>query len=470
MHAVNDTHELMQDGDGPGAARKKVKHALLKETYWNLLKNPAARAAVRQKLESMLPPGIASATILPAAIDAVEKTHFLIPDGKVARFLSALASKPFVILTGNSGTGKSKLAQLVAHWLSGHQDPNLNRYAVVPVGADWTDNRNIVGFVNHLRKSPDQKPLYQSSPTLELLLRAANDRNRPYFLILDEMNLSHVERYFSDFLSAMESKKPVPIHTEASDLSTPSGQKVGTSIPFPDNLFVIGTVNIDETTYMFSPKVLDRANVLEFRATTEEAASLLNNTKNSHLEPIQLAPPGMAAAFLKISFRARGLPEGAPPPPFEFESTHASGLAASRKTLTDIFAILHEARLEFAFRTIAEVIRYIHVDWELAPEKTQWRWQACMDAQIFQKILPKLHGSKKKLEELLMKLAGYCELGPEAKPEQKPLTDFSQQRVQRLNKPTNTKDQDPVVFRDSYEKLCDMVNIVRRDQFVSFIH
>src|SRR5262249_46266692 len=155
------------------------------------------------------------------------------------RFLSALAAKPFVILTGNSGTGKTKLAQLLAHWLAGDPSEPKNRYAVVPVGADWTDNRNVVGFVNHLRKDNQNNPIYQPTPVLDLLLRASADESHPYFLILDEMNLSHVERYFADFLSAMESKKLIPLHQEKQSLLTPAGTTVPPAVAFPDNLFVI---------------------------------------------------------------------------------------------------------------------------------------------------------------------------------------------------------------------------------------
>jgi hypothetical protein len=83
----------------------------------------------------------------------------------------------------------------------------------VAVGADWTDNRNVVGYVNHLREAKmagamDSRPVYQSTPVLDLLLEASKPGREsvPHFLILDEMNLSHVERYFADFLSAMEAR------------------------------------------------------------------------------------------------------------------------------------------------------------------------------------------------------------------------------------------------------------------------
>src|SRR5690606_36681085 len=97
---------------------------------------------------------------------------------------------------------------------------------VVPVGADWTDNRSLVGYVNHFRtattgRSDTELPTYQLTPALELILRASQpaNANRPHFLILDEMNMSHVERYFSDFLSAMESQDGlIPLHTARSPL------------------------------------------------------------------------------------------------------------------------------------------------------------------------------------------------------------------------------------------------------------
>ena len=135
---------------------------------------------------------------LSKALEAIKATHVRIERDFLYRFVTSLAAKPFVILTGNSGTGKTKLAQLFAHWLTGNQDETKNDYAVVPVGADWTDNRNIVGFVNHLRKDDDGNPVYQGTPVLGLLLRARRQPNRPFFLILDEMNLSHVERYVAD--------------------------------------------------------------------------------------------------------------------------------------------------------------------------------------------------------------------------------------------------------------------------------
>lgn len=453
LHAVNDLEDPMESGDGPAAARKKVKHALLKDTYWNLLQDSAARTAVRHQLETLIMP--TPDQLLSAAEKAITNTGFQCPGGLVRRFLGALAAKPFIILTGNSGTGKTKLATLLSHWLAGASSESQHRYAVVPVGADWTDNRNVVGFVNHLRKDEQGNPTYQATPVLELLLRATADPAYPYFLILDEMNLSHVERYFSDFLSAMESKKPIPLHQEAHSTRTPSGAIVPPQIPFPDNFFVVGTVNVDETTYMFSPKVLDRANVLEFRIGTEQAKEFLAQS-DKHVAPTT-PTLGAPLAFLDLSRRARGLAEPALLAPGE------AALKECRDSLQGFFDLLHSARLEFAFRTITEVNRYLHVDFAVAPDPAVWRWQGCLDAQVLQKVLPKLHGSRRRLEAILVALAIFCEKR-DLDAAKKPL-----QRDAELNSYPAASPPSDVAFPLSRSKLLEMLEAVRRDQFVSFI-
>ncbi|MFD2304573.1 McrB family protein, partial [Roseibacillus ishigakijimensis] len=200
---------------------------------------------------------------------------------EMASLVCSVITKPFVILTGASGTGKTKVAESLAKQLT---NENRENYAVVAVGSDWTDSRNVLGYVNHLREGEDGLPIYQSTQVLDLLLEANLPKNQktPFFLILDEMNLSHVERYLADFLSAMErSEGELVLHQEGvkgTNLQRFLGQPgdVPRSVPYPQNLFVIGTVNIDETTYMFSPKVLDRANVIEFAVTEDEMTIRVN--------------------------------------------------------------------------------------------------------------------------------------------------------------------------------------------------
>lgn len=140
------------------------------------------------------------------------------------------------------------------------KDPN---YKIVPVGANWTENRHVLGFYNVITGE------YNETPSYSLIKLAKNDIDSPYFLILDEMNLSHVERYFADFLSAIESGQPIPLY---------SNDDENYELDIPDNLLIVGTVNVDETTYMFSPKVLDRANTIEF--PTMSAKEYMNSDFN----------------------------------------------------------------------------------------------------------------------------------------------------------------------------------------------
>ncbi|MEY4488015.1 MAG: hypothetical protein RIQ79_523, partial [Verrucomicrobiota bacterium] len=141
-------------------------------------------------------------------------------------------------------------------------------YEIISVGADWTSNEQVLGYADGLNPSR-----YVRTKTLDLILRATSKPDLPHFLILDEMNLSHVERYFADMLSSIESDEPIHLHADrAPDGSPAIRDGVPGEIKLPSNLFLIGTVNIDETTYMFSPKVLDRANVIEFRITGGEMA------------------------------------------------------------------------------------------------------------------------------------------------------------------------------------------------------
>ncbi|MDD4159958.1 MAG: DUF3578 domain-containing protein, partial [Synergistaceae bacterium] len=190
----------------------------------------------------------------------------------ITRFIASLLTKPFLILTGLSGSGKTKLAQAFAQWICEDE----SQYKLMPVGADWTNREPLLGYPNSLKPDEYVKP---DSGVLDLIIQANNHPELPHFLILDEMNLSIVERYFADFLSVMESKKEIPLYPKG---SINNGVPAGLGIP--DNFFIIGTVNIDETTNMFSPKVLDRANTIEFRVTSQEMEAFLNNASEIDME------------------------------------------------------------------------------------------------------------------------------------------------------------------------------------------
>ena len=328
-------------------------------------------------------------------------------------------------------------------------------FSVVAVGADWTDNRSVLGFVNHLNAKAST-PRYQSTPILDLLLHANDDADVPYFLILDEMNLSHVERYFSDFLSAMEQPDGVlKLHSENGNIQRSGQEKadVPPELPYPKNLFVIGTVNIDETTYMFSPKVLDRANVIEFTVTEEEISEFLGEPKP--YQEVEPAEPGVAEGFLQLARQAQ---QG------EIEALQGNCSDAIAGHLLHLFKILKAGRFEFAYRTAKEVNTYLRVCRHLADDSDAWDvgpWQQDLDDQILQKLLPKLHGSMGRIGNLLAALAAYCHTGT--------LNDAANSQTKMLLDAALTFDSAEATFPKSLQKLQAMIQTLRDEQFVSFI-
>jgi len=299
------------------------------------------------------------------------------------RFIASILTKPFVILTGLSGSGKTKLAQAFATWIC----ENENQYCIVPVGADWTNREPLLGFPNALEPGKYVKP---DNRVLDLIISSNENPDKPYFLILDEMNLSHVERYFADFLSVMESKKEIPLHSDKNGMKTNDEKIIPHELKVPKNLFIIGTVNIDETTYMFSPKVLDRASVIEFRVTATEMGSYLSSNTGLDLESLKYVGANMAGSFVEIALDEKLLTKNA---------------AELNKTLLDFFGELKKTGAEFGYRSASEIIRFAAV---VNMIESTWTTTDIIDAAIMQKLLPKVHGSRKKLEGVLLTLARLC--------------------------------------------------------------
>jgi hypothetical protein len=270
-------------------------------------------------------------------------------------------------------------------------------YELVPVGADWTGNENILGYPDGL-----QTAIYVSKPALDLILRATDYDDIPHFLILDEMNLSHVERYFADILSAIESDEGIELYS--GDMTKPETWRktsAGNPVPprlkhLPENLFIIGTVNVDETTYMFSPKVLDRANVIEFRMEPNELQSFLGNAVKPDLSKLDGKGASFGKAFVDAAKNAVAIPA-------EVKSEYDSEMLLFFETLQD-----HGA--EFGYRTAYETARFIHFYKLLgnhAGGDTTW-FHGAFDCVILQKMLPKLHGSRAKLGPILKALWFLC--------------------------------------------------------------
>jgi hypothetical protein len=411
----------------------------------------------------------------------------------IRRFFSACLTKPFVILTGLSGSGKTKLAEAAAAWLSSHPvqlaDPftegqviratrteyavrsadrlsvvletpavefgenpiittlpralieewaeailsegfsvktpareirtfvdaatqhNLQinafeshlkacafalidaraagtfegGYKVVPVGPDWISSEYVLGYPDALNSEN-----YVRRPALDLILAAQTSPSVPHFLILDEMNLSQVERYFAEILSAIETTQPL-------DLFGAENGEFRNGVPYriprlPKNLFIIGTVNVDETTYLFSPKVLDRANVLEFRVSNSDISAYMRDPKDIDLSKIEGNGAKYSQAFLLERVSSWNITD-------EIKSQLTVELDM-------FFSILQEMGSEFGYRVAKEISRFIYHYSRFG--HSQDSFYSALDAQVNQKLLPKLHGAERVLKPVLWGLAVLC--------------------------------------------------------------
>lgn len=241
-------------------------------------------------------------------------------------------TKHFVILSGLSGTGKTAVlrhyARAVCKLLSLRAEDHVR---LVTVSPDWHDPTGLLGYFNALGSDPG----FQPEPALLLLDAAQKNPAQPYFLILDEMNLARVERYLAPLLSAMESGEPITVHSSAAEKNVPQ------QIPWPRNLYLAGTVNMDESTHPFSDKVLDRAFTLEFW-------------------DVDLA---------------------------RFFSLYPRRHPAAEAVLHQLHDALVPARRHFGYRTAGEVIDFV-----LAMEAAGETVESALDHAVFSKILPKLRG------------------------------------------------------------------------------
>jgi hypothetical protein len=283
------------------------------------------------------------------------------------------------------------------------REVTLDNLAVVAVQPDWTDKRGLLGYYNPITRS------YSVTPFLDLLLRATEEVDRarsesrapaPFFVVLDEMNLARVEQYFADFLSCLESGEPLHLHDDADIASSESAERpIPTELAVPPNVYFTGTVNIDETTHMFSPKVLDRAFTLEFNAVyLSRLGRDAPSSTEIDAEPLALhgltgplrqpAPLGGAdwAAFVR----------------------HCNG--EMRDCLLDLHALLESFNRHFGYRVALEVARFVNLAAEQTGGGDDTLWSA-FDLAVLQKVLPKFHGTQAELAQPIEALFTFAVTG-----------------------------------------------------------
>ncbi len=316
------------------------------------------------------------------------------------------AGKPFVVRLEDSADGKTDV--LVFEPPGKVQEVPVENSEVITVRPDWTDHRGLLGHYNPLTGN------YVSTPFLRLLLRAQEENHRaeaekrsptPFFALLDEMNLARVEHYFVDFLSALESGEALHLHdiAEIEEGESEDGAPIPRRLQVPPNLFFLGTVNVDETTHFFSPKVLDRAFAIEL-----DQVNLDELTATT-------APVG----DLELSRWT-----GALPPPPRLDRKDWQWLSAYRggelsDTVKTVHGLLARSHRHFGYRVAEEMARFIRLAvGQVAEADAEVAAWVALDLAILQKVLVKLNGTQAELEEPLRALLAFVLTGEdeEAKP------------------------------------------------------
>jgi hypothetical protein len=326
------------------------------------------------------------ASALTKLATAMDAQGFIVLPEQLTNFYLALLSSPLVIMTGTSGTGKSRLPWLFAE-LTG------SGYRKVAVKPQWDDNSDMFGYTSPLKTTEFIKGEFT------LAIEEANKKPTiPFVVLLDEMNLAAVEHYFSDFISVSESRRrqndsvitdPLPLDLPQPPQS-PDPYANLRSMPLPQHVKVVGTANMDETTRSFSPKVLDRAFSIEF-----EDADLLAFPNQAAGGQIKKSEFAVLASRLADNENPVSVSEAYSKSP-EICQEAASYLQTIR-------SILAPAGLSFAYRTRDAVCYYMY-HWQRDKLDSLLPKEDALDYCVLQKVLPKIHGQGELLSGVLEQL------------------------------------------------------------------
>lgn len=273
---------LKQDGDA-NIADERYKAGAIYYTLWNIEDEEECLRLLNLYLEIYQEYKEAKYSEKTLMSNNINKGT--ITNTKFRSYITAIKTKPFLLLAGISGTGKSRIVRELARacWNEDSTEYKAQKpknFEMIQVKPNWHDSTELIGYVSRVSGTP----VYVIGDFLRFITRAWENLDIPYFLCLDEMNLAPVEQYFAEFLSVIESRKSNEDGTITTDpilkKSTEDWYRVLTAeltggnetlrnrfwkegITIPQNLIVMGTVNMDETTFSFSRKVLDRAMTIE---------------------------------------------------------------------------------------------------------------------------------------------------------------------------------------------------------------
>lgn len=300
----------------------------------------------------------------------------------ISNLYLSLKTKPFVILAGISGTGKSKIVRLFAESLGATVENN--QFNMISVRPDWNDSTELIGYKNLESK-------FIKGKLTQIIEKASQNLDKPYFVCLDEMNLARVEYYLSDYLSVIESRRKVDDKIVTDKLIYDSEIDEEETLSLPENLYIVGTVNMDDTTFQFSRKVLDRANTIEFSEVNLENLFGENSEEDNLDENIEVYNDFLKSTYLKT---------------IDIEDEYRDYAIEINKKIIDINNILKKSQKQFAYRVRDEILFYMieNKKANLLDENEAF------DYQIMQKVLPTISGSENSVKETLVNLFNFvCE-------------------------------------------------------------
>ena len=358
----------------------------------------------------------------------IEYKGFTYDSKLIENFYLSIKSKPFVILAGTSGTGKTRLVRLFAEAIGAE-------YKLVSVRPDWSDSSDLFGHI-------DLNGKYIPGEILKFMADAqkAENADKPYILCLDEMNLARVEYYLSDFLSIIETRDAKDgiitsdplINEEKYGTDTSALEEYGI-IRFPANFYLVGTVNMDETTFPFSRKVLDRANTIEFNYVD------LSYEYNAvdEVQPLIIPNDFLKTDYLYLS-----------------QCEDMDYIANASVELQKINEILKESNAHVGYRVRDEIIFYMlnNKNAQLLSD------DEALDNEIMQKILPRIQGSSLSVKDMLCKLFIHLAGDFDSNPQN---NDVSKKMEIKLN-------ADGSKYPKSAEKIAFMVRRFEEDGFTSY--